>query len=186
MPHVVFPQRIQKSSSPITLLTWRQQCRYKRHYDHQRIFLLPLTPINNRSLTSLHRIFLKRTKLMHVQKDKLPFALEVLHLCHAPSSSHHDMEPSTFTTQNSRKKCTIDWPYEFSPGNASSLDYDKLDLPNFVTGFLLLIKPYDVTKKNAMLDYLELLMLRISSYLWPIMHAFHSLITKQIELCCLE
>ena len=35
-----------------------------------------------------------------------------------------------------RKKRTVDWPHEIAPGNFSSLDYDKLDLPNFVGGFL--------------------------------------------------
>ena len=77
------------------------------------------------------------------------------------NSSHHDTEPWASTTQNSRKKHTIDWSHEFAPGNGSSLDYDKSDLPNFVTGFLLLVKPYEITKKNAMLDYLQLLMFNL-------------------------
>lgn len=122
--------------------------------------------------------------LVQLQKDKLALELEVLRLRHAPSSPHHDAEQSTSTTTNSRKKRTIDWPHEFAPGNA--LDNDKLDLPNFVTGFLSMIKPYETPKKNAMLDYLELLMLKASSYSWPSVRSFHSHIAKQIELCRLE
>ena len=105
---------------------------------------------------------------------------------HTPSSLDHDTEPSMSTPPNSRKKCTIDWPHELAPGNASTLDYDKLDLPDFVTGFLSMVKPYESTKKNAMLDYLELLMLKASSYSWPSVCAFHSYIAKQVELCRLE
>lgn len=39
--------------------------------------------------------------------------------------------------------------------------------------------------KNTMLDYLELLMLTTSGYLWPSVRIFHSHMDKQIELCCL-
>lgn len=90
------------------------------------------------------------------------------------------------TAHNSRKRRTIDWPHEFAPDNALSLDYDKLDFPDFVTGFLSMVKPHETSKRNAMLDFLELLMLKASSYSWPGVHAFHSHITKQIELSHLE
>ena len=46
-------------------------------------------------------------KLVQVQKDKLALELEALRLRHAPSSSHHDTEPSTSTPPNSTKKRTI-------------------------------------------------------------------------------
>ena len=49
-----------------------------------------------------------------------------------------------------------------------------------------MVKPYETAMKNAMLNYLELLMLKASSYSWPSVRAFHSHITKQIELCRVE
>ena len=39
---------------------------------------------------------------------------------------------------NTNKKRTVDWPHEFAPGNFSSFDYDKLELPDFVGGFFYL------------------------------------------------
>ena len=44
-----------------------------------------------------------------------------------------------------------------------------------------MIKRYENLKKNAMLDYLGFLMLKASSYSWPIPHT-----AKQIKLCHLE
>ena len=49
-----------------------------------------------------------------------------------------------------------------------------------------MIKPYKTHKKNAMLDNLELLMLKPSSYSWPSVRTFHLHPAKQIELCWLE
>ena len=76
----------------------------------------------------------------------------------------------------------IDWPHEFAPGNPS--DYDKIENTEFVTGFLATIKPYNNPKKSAMLEYLELLMTKASSYSWPSVRAFHAYVAKQIESCC--
>ena len=49
-----------------------------------------------------------------------------------------------------------------------------------------MIKSYKTHKKNAMLDNLELLMLKPSSYSRPSVRAFHLHPAKEIELCCLE
>ena len=84
---------------------------------------------------------------------------------------------------SSRKKRVNDWPPEFAPGNPS--DY-KIELAEFVTGFLVMIKPYDNPSKSAILEYLELLMTKASSYSWPSVRAFHAHVAKQIELCRLE
>lgn len=58
-----------------------------------------------------------------------------------------------YDMKNLRKKYIIDWFYGFVLGNGLFLDYDKLDLFNFVIGFLLLVKFYEIIKKNVMLDY---------------------------------
>ena len=49
-----------------------------------------------------------------------------------------------------------------------------------------MIKPYNMAKKSAMLDYLELLMLKASSYFLSSVRVFHSHIARQIELWRLE
>lgn len=124
-----------------------------------------------------------------LQKDKLALELEVLRLRHAPNPSmdDHAAEPTqTSSVDKSRKKRVIDWPHEFAPSNNNVFDYDKLELADFVTGFLAMIKTYDNPKKEAMLFYLELLMLKASSYSWSSVRAFHSHIAKQIELYCLK
>ena len=129
-------------------------------------------------------------RLVQLQKEKLALELEVLRLRHAPSASpdgHADENPnSSASVEKTRKKRAIDWPHEFAPGTSNSIDYDKLELPQFVAGFLAMIKPYDTSKKSAMLDYLELLMLKASSYSWSSVRAFHSHIARQIELWRLE
>ena len=107
-----------------------------------------------------------------------------------PSSSS-DGEPGEKTSSSVsagaiRKKRAVDWPHEFAPGTSNSIDSDKIDLPQFVAGFLAMIKTYDIAKKCAMLDYLELLMLKASSYSWSSVRSFHSHIAKQIELWRLE
>lgn len=129
-------------------------------------------------------------RLAQLQKEKLALELEVLRLRHAPGVSPDgdvdDNLKSSKPVDNTKKKRAIDWPHEFAPGTSNPIDYDKLELPQFVTGFLAMIKPYDMAKKSAMLDYLELLMLKASSYSWSSVRAFHSHIARQIELWRLE
>ena len=131
-------------------------------------------------------------RLVQLQKEKLALELEVLRLRHAPRAAldgQADETPtSSATVDKTKKKRAIDWPHEFAPGNSTSVnvDYDKLELPQFVAGFLAMIKPYDTAQKSAMLNYLELLMLKASSYSWSSVRAFHSHIARQIELWRLE
>ena len=128
--------------------------------------------------------------LAQLQKKKLALELEVLRLRHAPSvfpdGDADDNLNSCTPVDNTSKKRAIDWPHEFAPGTSNSIDYDKLELPQFIAGFLAMIKPYDTAKKSAMLDYLELLMLKASSYSWSSVRAFHSHIARKIELWRLE
>lgn len=77
----------------------------------------------------------------------------------------------------------MDWPHEFATGNFSSVDYDKLRLPDFVGGFFSMIKFYDAPLKSAML---ELLMAKGSSYSWSSVRSFHGHIAKQVQLWRLE
>lgn len=83
--------------------------------------------------------------MVQLQKEKLALELEVLRLRHAPSvfpdDDADDNLKSSKPFDNPRKKRAIDWPHEFAPGTSNPTDYDKLELPHFVTGFLAMIKP---------------------------------------------
>ena len=77
--------------------------------------------------------------LTEAQNQKLALELEVLRLRRADGSPDVNTENSGTqpTSENTRKKRTVDWPYEFASGNFSSVDYDKLELPDFVGGFFV-------------------------------------------------
>ena len=126
--------------------------------------------------------------LTEAQNQKLALELEVLRLCRADGSAAANTANSCTqpAAAKTRKKRTVDWPHEFAPGNLSSGDYNTLDLPDFVGGFLSMIKSYDAPLQSAMLELLELLMAKASSYSWSSVRSFHGYITKQVELWRLE
>ena len=127
-------------------------------------------------------------RLTEVQNQKLALELEVLRLRRADGSADVTTENSGMLSapEKTRKKRTVDWPHEFAPGNFSSIDYDKLELPDFVGGFLAMIKSYDAPLKSAMLDLLEFLLAKASSYSWSSVRSFHGHIARQVELWRLE
>ena len=88
-------------------------------------------------------------RLVELQKEKLTLELEVLRLHHSPisASDDHPAQTSSGEKPTSSKKRVIDWPHEFAPSNPS--DYDKIELAEFVTGFLAMIKPYDNPPKEV-------------------------------------
>ena len=49
-----------------------------------------------------------------------------------------------------------------------------------------MVKSYNAPLKSAMLDLLELLMAKASSYSWSSVRSFHGHIAKQVELRRLE
>ena len=120
--------------------------------------------------------------LTEAQNQKLALELEVLRLRRADgadgsadvNTENSGMQP---TSEKTCKKRTVDWPHEFAPGNFSSVDYDKLELPDFVGDFLLMMKSYDVPLKSAILELLELLMAKAPSYLWSSVRSF------QLSIC---
>lgn len=67
--------------------------------------------------------------LTEIQKGKLALQLEVLWLCHADCSTDVNTEDSGTLS------APVDWPHDFAPGNFSSVDYDKLEPPDFVECF---------------------------------------------------
>lgn len=122
-------------------------------------------------------------ELAQLQRDKLALELEVLKLRAAAAETKVEgVESKPSTT---RKKRTIDWPHEFCSG-APTLEFEKLEMADFVAGFLAMVKPYEAKRKEVMLQLLELLMRKASSYTWRSVRGFYAHIAKQVELCRLE
>ena len=76
-------------------------------------------------------------------------------------------------------KFNIDWPQDFVPSFQG--EYGKIELPEFVSGFLIMIKSYDTASKDSMLAHLELLTIKAISYSWVSVRGFHKFIAKQVE-----
>lgn len=83
------------------------------------------------------------------------------------------------TVEPRRNKRTIDWSQDSVPSIQG--DYEKLELPEFVSGFLLMIKSCDSVVKEAMLAHLELLTIKATSYSSVSVRAFHKFIAKQVK-----
>lgn len=73
------------------------------------------------------------------------------------------LQDAAETTEPRRNKRNIDWPQDFVPSIQG--EYDKIELPEFVSGFLIMIKSYDMGSKVTMLAHLELLTSKTISYL---------------------
>ena len=137
----------------------------------------PVTHASNAAIST-------ELQLVQLQRDKLALELELLKLRAAPIDNKvTDGEASKSGT--ARKKRTIDWPHEFCSG-APTLEFEKLEMADFVAGYLKMVKPYEAARKDVMLQLLELLMLKASSYTWKSVRGFYVHIAKQVELCRLE
>jgi hypothetical protein len=124
--------------------------------------------------------------LVQLQKEKLQLELEVLRLRQSTTISTTDTSVQGQQAAPQRKKRTIDWPHEFSPGMSITSDYDKLELSEFVAGFLTMIKPYQESERLVMLQLLGLLMTKATSYSWSSVRSFYAHLSKQVELFRLE
>ena len=92
--------------------------------------------------------------------------------------------PDTESSTQRRPKRSINWPQDFVPSVQG--EYDKLNLCEFVAGFLVMIKTYDAQLKDVFLAHLEPLMIKAISYSWSSVRAFHKFVAKQVEQRCLE
>ena len=130
----------------------------------------------------------QQLQLIQLQKEKLELELKVLSLSHRERPQEHMLEGLTEEVNEPaaqrRVKRSIDWPHNFVPSIQG--EYDKLNLSEFVSGFLIMIKTYDVKLKEAFLVHLELLMIKAISYSWSSVRAFHKFVAKQVEQRCLE
>ncbi|KAK3737277.1 hypothetical protein QZH41_007351 [Actinostola sp. cb2023] len=129
-----------------------------------------------------------KTRLVEAERDKLALELELLKLKSSIALGNQGCEGADFSTQpkkQGRNKKTIDWPQEFCSG-ASTIEFEKLEMSDFVAGYLVMIKTYESQLKEDMLLIIELLMLKASSYSWKSVRGFYAHIARQVELCRLE
>jgi len=146
-------------------------------------------PLLDDQASTQNDLLAQRIILVQAEREKLALELELLRLKHAQPPM---LTPSATDTRTSavaaatKKKCHVDWPQDFSPGMSTNVDYDKLDLAEFVAGYLSMIKTYDPEATKFMLSHLELLMIKGSSYSWSSVRSFHTHIAKQVELYRLE
>ena len=130
----------------------------------------------------------QQVQLIKLQKEKLELELKVLSLSHRERPQENTLEgfaeEVTEPSAQRRAKRSIDWPHDF----VSSIqgEYDKLNLSEFVSGFLIMINSYDAKLKEAFLALLELLMIKAISYSWSSVRAFHKFVAKQVEQRRLE
>ena len=125
--------------------------------------------------------------MIEAERDKLALEVELLKLKASFKGKVEtcDEDSEERPTSKSRRKKIIDWPQEFTPGT-SQVEYEKLDMSDFVAGFLAMIKPYEAQRKSDMLNILELLMIKASSYLWRSVRSFYAYIARQVELSRLD
>ena len=79
-------------------------------------------------------------------------------------------------------KKIIDWPQDFVPGTSINPEFNSLDLPSFVAGYLAMIRTYDMASNAHMLAILEVLMAKAISYTWASIRGFYSYLAWQVEL----
>ena len=113
----------------------------------------------------------QKISLVQAERDKLALELELLRLKQAqstppPPSGAAKGQGTSASPPMTRKKRHVDWPHEFCPGMSTNVEYEKLDLAEFVAGYLAMIKTYDPEATKFMLRHLELLMIKGISYTW--------------------
>ena len=122
-------------------------------------------------------------QLAQLQRDKLALELEVLKLRAAVVETKEADSAESSKPGTTRKNTLSTGPTRFVQV-CQHRDFEKLELADFVVGFLKMIKPYEGTRKEVML--LESLMLKASSYTWKSVRGFYAHIAKQVKLCRLE
>ena len=147
----------------------------------------PPPPISLEDSASL-LMYDQQVQLIQLQKEKLELELKVLSLSHRERPQENTLEGFTEeVTEPAAQRCakrSIDWPHDFMPGIQGK--YEKLNLSEFVSGFLIMIKSYDAKLKEAFLALLELFMIKAISYSWSSVRAFHKFVAKQVEQRRLE
>ena len=121
---------------------------------------------------------------MKQEKEKLALELEVLRLRQVlgPATPPTTSAAPCATGESDTKKKIINWPQDFVPGTSIHPEFNSLDLPSFVAGYLAMIRTYDTASNAHMLAILEVLMAKAISYTWASVRGFYSYLARQVEL----
>lgn len=117
----------------------------------------------------------QQLQLVEAQRDKLALEVEILCLQQTkpPEAPPSDGDKAFIST--ARKQRNVDWPKYFTPGTSSNLDYSlKLDIAEFIAGYLAMIKTHDPEAITVMLCHLELLSIKAICSSWSSVRAFHA------------
>ena len=122
----------------------------------------------------------KELELVKQEKEKLALELEVLRLRQAlgPATPPTASAAQCATGKSDTKKKTIDWPQDFVPGTSINPEFNYLDFPSFVAGYLAMIRTYDTASIAHMVAILEVLMAKAISYTWAIVRGFYSYLAR--------
>ena len=126
----------------------------------------------------------KELQLVKQEKEKLALELEVLCLRQVlgrATPPNTSAAPSA-TRKSDTKKRIIDWPKDFVPGTSINPEFNSLDLPSFIAGYLAMIRTYDAASNAHMLPILEDLMVKAISYTWASVRGFYCHLARQVEL----
>ena len=79
------------------------------------------------------------------------------------------------------KKKIIDWPQYFVPGMSINPEFNSLDLPSFVAGYLAMIRTYDKAcahARHTRSSYGQ----SHKEYTWASVRGFYSYLARQVQL----
>ena len=97
---------------------------------------------------------------------ELDLELEVLHLRQVLRPATPPTTSAAPCGKSDTKKRIIDWPQDFVPGTSINPEFNSLDLPSFIAGYLVMIRTYDAASNAHMLAILEVVMAKAISYTW--------------------
>ena len=116
-----------------------------------------------------------------------PSSQQKLQSALAPNASSSPSWPPEFEAipsldqLRSRKKAGASLPNNFLFSAKGTVDYDKLELAEFVSGFLEFYKEQPETSKGPLLSHLQLLMERAITYSWVSVRNFHLSVNTAVE-----
>ena len=88
---------------------------------------------------------------------------------------------TTLDQLRTKKKTSTSLPNNYLFSAKGTVDYDKLDLAEFVSGFLEFCKEQPESSKPSLLAHLQLLMDRAITYSWSSVRNFHFSVHNAIE-----
>ena len=160
---------LEEQSNPETYNWSTKQSTQSSKLKSATVIAASSSPIAIDDTTSSALSFDQQLQLLKLQKDKLELEMKVLTLSTPgmpyplPNNTLADpsLQDAAETTKPQCNKRNIDWPQDFVPSIQG--EYDKIELPEFISGFLIMIKSYDTASKDAMLAHLELLTIKAIS-----------------------